>query len=44
MNFEWDQDKDDINQEKHGVSFREAQAAFVDPHRIVASDVLHSCG
>jgi uncharacterized DUF497 family protein len=26
--FEWDSDKDSINQEKHGVSFTLAQYAF----------------
>jgi hypothetical protein len=29
--FEWDPKKDEENQSKHGVSFTEAQLAFVDP-------------
>ncbi|MXX41104.1 MAG: BrnT family toxin, partial [Gemmatimonadetes bacterium] len=33
MNFEWDSQKDCINQSKHKVSFAEAQFAFTDPHR-----------
>jgi uncharacterized DUF497 family protein len=40
--FEWDEDKDRENQEKHHVSFREAQQAFLDPHRIIAEDIAHS--
>jgi len=41
-NFEWDEYKNDLNQEKHGVSFYEAQQAFLDPHRIIAEDTEHS--
>lgn len=40
--FEWDPDKDAENQRKHGVSFFEAQAAFLDPGRVIARDVGHS--
>lgn len=40
--FEWDSNKDLINQEKHGVSFREAQYAFLDPKRVIAEDSEHS--
>ena len=42
MNFEWDSQKDCINQSKHKVSFAEAQFAFTDPHRIIAIDSKHS--
>ena len=42
MNFEWDSQKDCINQSKHNVSFAEAQFAFMDPHRIIAVDGKHS--
>ena len=41
-NFEWDSEKDLINQSKHGVSFSEAQHAFADPHRVIAEDISHS--
>ena len=41
-NFEWDSQKDLINQSKHQVSFSEAQLAFMDSHRIVAVDNKHS--
>ncbi len=40
--FEWDPDKDAVNQRKHGVSFAEAQAAFLDSGRIIARDLEHS--
>lgn len=40
--FEWDEDKNRSNQEKHGVSFEVAQFAFADPCRVVAHDASHS--
>ncbi|MBI5099287.1 MAG: BrnT family toxin [Nitrospirae bacterium] len=40
--FEWDDDKDKENQDKHNVSFSLAQLAFLDPHRVIAEDVNHS--
>lgn len=42
VKFEWDDDKDAQNQSKHQVSFREAQMAFTDPHRVIARDLDHS--
>jgi uncharacterized DUF497 family protein len=39
--FDWDQDKDDKNQEKHGVSFALAQLAFADAKRVIAEDLAH---
>ena len=39
--FEWDPKKDGENQSKHGVSFTEAQLAFVDPLRVIAEDLSH---
>jgi hypothetical protein len=39
--FEWDAKKDEENQSKHGVSFSEAQLAFVDPERVIAEDLAH---
>ena len=41
-NFEWDEAKNVENQEKHGVSFYEAQHAFLDPNRLIAEDTAHS--
>lgn len=40
--FEWDHGKNEANIAKHGVSFFEAQRAFLDPKRIIAEDVEHS--
>jgi uncharacterized DUF497 family protein len=40
--FEWDEEKDGENQNKHGVSFSLAQHAFLDPHRIIVEDEEHS--
>ena len=40
--FEQDHRKNDLNSKKHGVSFFEAQRAFLDPHRIIAEDIDHS--
>ena len=42
IEFEWDELKNDINQEKHGISFYEAQYAFFDKNRIIAEDLSHS--
>ncbi len=40
--FEWDPEKAQENQQKHGVAFAQAQYAFADPHRIIAEDLSHS--
>lgn len=40
--FDWDPDKDAENLRKHGVSFAEAQEAFMDRGRVIARDVNHS--
>ena len=40
--FEWDEEKDKENQEKHNVPFSLAQYAFLDPKRIIAEDINHS--
>jgi hypothetical protein len=40
--FEWDPDKDAENQRKHGVSFAQAQVAFLDSGRVIARDMAHS--
>ena len=42
FSFEWDPAKDAANQLKHGVSFDEAQLAFLDVNRVVAKDNAHS--
>lgn len=40
--FEWDEAKNLENQEKHNVSFEEAQHAFLDQNRVIAEDLEHS--
>ena len=40
--FEWDENKNKLNQKKHTISFEEAQYAFSDPNRIIARDLEHS--
>jgi uncharacterized DUF497 family protein len=42
VNFEWDLQKDLLNQNKHGVPFSLAQYAFADPRREIAKDLSHS--
>jgi len=41
-NFEWDEDKNAENIEKHGVNFETAQYVFIDPKRVIAQDLVHS--
>jgi uncharacterized DUF497 family protein len=39
VDFEWDRDKDELNQRNHGVSFAEASTVFLDPlHATVRDD------
>ena len=40
--FDWDSNKDKLNQEKHGVSFALAQLAFLDPDRVILEELEHS--
>jgi len=40
--FEWDSGKNEANIAKHGISFFDAQRAFLDPNRIIAQDLEHS--
>jgi len=40
--FEWDESKNKLNQQKHNISFEEAQYAFSDKKRIIAKDMEHS--
>jgi uncharacterized protein len=34
MRFEWDEDKNESNQRKHGISFETAALVFEDPNRL----------
>ena len=38
MEFEWDDDKAASNEQKHGVSFPEAQTVFADPLALTGYD------
>lgn len=40
--FEWDEDKNIENLDKHGIDFETAQYAFIDSKRIIAQDSTHS--
>lgn len=42
MTFEWDENKNAINQGKHGAGFEEAQDAFFDEKRVILFDEKHS--
>jgi uncharacterized DUF497 family protein len=42
ISFEWDQDKDRLNQQAHGVSFAEAQSVFLDESAVQFYDEGHS--
>ena len=39
--FEWDSEKDQLNQRKHGVSFALAQLASLDHDRVILEDLEH---
>lgn len=40
--FTWDEHKANVNEQKHGVAFDEAQTVFIDPLGITIPDPLHS--
>ena len=40
--FEWDQNKSDKNEKKHGVTFEEAKTVFNDRYAITIDDPDHS--
>ena len=42
VKFEWDENKNQENIDKHGVPFELAQYAFADPKRVIAEDITHS--
>ncbi len=42
MRYEYDQEKDRKNKEKHGIAFWQAAEVFEDPQRIEAYDQDHS--
>lgn len=42
LDFEWDPDKAETNERKHGVTFDEASTVFGDPLARTRPDPLHS--
>ena len=42
LKFEWDENKNKINQRKHGISFDEVTSVFRDTFAIVFDDPDHS--
>jgi len=42
ISFQWDTGNSHKNWTKHRVTRREAEEAFLDPHRLIAKDKLHS--
>jgi hypothetical protein len=40
--YEWDEAKNQLNIEKHGISFEVASEAFDDPNRLILADQCHS--
>ena len=39
--FEWDEEKDRINFEKHGIRFKIAAKVFLDPNILIREDKEH---
>jgi uncharacterized DUF497 family protein len=44
VEFEWDENKAQININKHGISFEEAKTVFDDPFGLIFDDLAHSFG
>ena len=44
MKFDWDETKNALNIEKHGINFKEAQTVFYDEHWIKVIDDGHTDG
>ena len=42
--FEWDENKNTINKDKHGLSFEEAREVFYDDNAVLFDDPDHSIG
>ena len=42
--FEWDENKNEVNKKKHGLSFETAQEVFYDDAAILFDDPEHSIG
>lgn len=44
LQFEWDEQKANLNQKKHSIKFEDAKAVFVDPLAYIFDDEWHSVG
>lgn len=42
IRFEWDENKNSINKEKHHIAFEEAKTVFYDEEALVIDDPEHS--
>ena len=42
LTFEWDEEKNKSNIQKHGISFSEATSVFADDHGLLIADPDHS--
>ena len=42
MEFEWDENKNEINKKKHGISFEDVESVFSDFSAIIFDDPDHS--
>lgn len=42
--FEWDENKNEINKKKHGLSFETAKEVFYDDNAVLFDDPDHSIG
>lgn len=42
LKFEWDENKNEINKKKHGLSFEDAKEVFYDDDAILFDDPDHS--
>ena len=42
ISFEWDENKNSINKQKHKISFEEAATAFYDDNALLIEDPEHS--
>lgn len=42
VRFIWDENKNELNKKKHGISFEEAKEVFIDENAILFDDPDHS--
>ena len=40
--FEWDKEKNKLNQKLHGIAFEDAKFLFNDPLKVILPDLYHS--